>query len=166
MTCRRNKTHRWRNARSSSRRNLCVTMSCNVHSYCVLNLVYLCRCYHFRPVKSWARDSIYVSIDSSNVYCHLLNQPNVNIWELCNFDDTSRYGLRTKLFLLPFAGTCSLLYSLSSVLHSILRCLLTQAPNSIILFIQKLYLNPWIKCWELKRKNISPPYYIIYIYKG
>lgn len=73
---------------------------------------------------------------------YMFLEPNVNIWELCNFDDTSRYGLRTKLFLLPFAGTCSLLYSLSSVLHSILRCLLTQAPNSIILFIQKLYLNP------------------------
>lgn len=64
--------------------------------------------------------------------------PNVSIWELCNFDDTSRYGLRTKLLLLPLVGTCSLLYGLSSVLHSTLRCLLTQAPNSIIVFIQKL----------------------------
>uniref|UniRef100_A0A0K8U842 Uncharacterized protein n=1 Tax=Bactrocera latifrons TaxID=174628 RepID=A0A0K8U842_BACLA len=67
--------------------------------------------------------------------------PNVSIWELCNFDDTSRYGLRTKLLLLPLVATCSLLYGLSSVLHSTLRCLLTQAPNSIIVFIQNL-INP------------------------
>uniref|UniRef100_A0A0A1WZ62 Uncharacterized protein n=1 Tax=Zeugodacus cucurbitae TaxID=28588 RepID=A0A0A1WZ62_ZEUCU len=73
---------------------------------------------------------------------YMFLEPNVSIWELCNFDDTSRYALRTKLLLLPFAGTCSLLYGLSSMLHSTLRCLLTQAPNSIIVFIQKLYLNP------------------------
>uniref|UniRef100_W8BVS0 Uncharacterized protein n=1 Tax=Ceratitis capitata TaxID=7213 RepID=W8BVS0_CERCA len=67
---------------------------------------------------------------------------NVSIWEFCNFDDTSRYCLRTKLLLLPVVGCCSLLYALSSLLHSTLRCLLMQAPTSIIIFIQKLYMEP------------------------
>lgn len=62
-----------------------------------------------------------------------------SVLEFFNFDDTSRYGVRTKLLLMPLVGAFSILYGVIAFLHFLIRFFLTQAPGGLVSFIQKLY---------------------------
>uniref|UniRef100_A0A1A9ZCG8 Uncharacterized protein n=1 Tax=Glossina pallidipes TaxID=7398 RepID=A0A1A9ZCG8_GLOPL len=64
---------------------------------------------------------------------------NTTLWEFLNLDDSTRLRVHTKLMLLPIIGVGTLVYGLASVLHLIIRFLLTAAPNGLKNFVHRLH---------------------------
>lgn len=60
------------------------------------------------------------------------------ILDFLNFDDTTRYKVRTKLLLLPLIGACSLLYGFVFLIHFSVHFLLMTAPSAPTAYIRKL----------------------------
>lgn len=62
----------------------------------------------------------------------------ISMKEFLNFNHTNRLQLRSKLLLLPVTFVYSLIYSFIYVLHFVIQYLLSNAPSSLIKFVQKL----------------------------
>ncbi|KAI9580260.1 hypothetical protein GQX74_000253 [Glossina fuscipes] len=85
-------------------------------------------------LQLYIRWALYQIVELRNAFLG-----TTTLWEFLNLDDNTRLRVHTKLILMPIIGVGTLVYGLTSILHLIIRFLLTAAPNGLKNFVQRLH---------------------------
>lgn len=107
-----------------------ITLAGFLLGYLMSNVLYFL-CWYF----SWLKGQVM------KLRSHFLGQSN--LWEFFDFDDTTRYSMKTKLILAPIILICSILYCVVNILHLTIKLVRSDVPRTVVDVVQRIAKNYW-----------------------